>query len=127
MEIFFLEGKNCIKLCECSNGGECDSGSGNCQCQPGFQGAKCEKICDSQSFGLGCLKKCECNGNSCDPVSGDCLCFKPGFTGPFCNIPCPVGTWGPGCIGKCNCQNNGTCDHRNGADFFKLHFLYLIF
>lgn len=36
-------GADCVQRCNCSNGGVCDSASGNCTCGLGWTGTHCDK------------------------------------------------------------------------------------
>uniref|UniRef100_UPI00358E189F multiple epidermal growth factor-like domains protein 11 n=1 Tax=Myxine glutinosa TaxID=7769 RepID=UPI00358E189F len=87
-------GQDCLRLCPCQNGADCDPVSGSCSCLPGFRGRRCQLPCPANTFGPGCSLLCNCrNGGSCDQASGACMC-PPGFTGTLCEQACSAHTCG---------------------------------
>ncbi|MCB9786579.1 MAG: OmpA family protein [Deltaproteobacteria bacterium] len=82
-------GSDCSGVCDCNNGGSCDSGlggTGACTCLPGFYGADCSGVCDCQ------------NGGTCDQgADGDGSCT------------CAAGFYGADCTGVCNCDDAFAC------------------
>ncbi|GCB81836.1 hypothetical protein scyTo_0022240 [Scyliorhinus torazame] len=78
-------GKDCIQLCKCQNGADCDHVTGECLCRTGFIGNHCEQKCPPGTFGYGCQQLCECMNNAtCDHVTGTCYCTS-GFKGIHCD------------------------------------------
>lgn len=115
---------------ECENGGE-ESESNGCVCLPGFDGKRCEKVCQRGHFGPGCRLTCpdaNCRGYlicNLDPIGCHCA---PGFTGYDCEQPCHEGHWGPECFMKCPpCLNttcdpfSGTCEHHQPVQLAKIY------
>ncbi|VDM61018.1 unnamed protein product [Angiostrongylus costaricensis] len=78
------------KPCTCDptkHTGNCEEGTGNCYCQPRFEGENCDR-CSKGYYDPPECKKCECTvegttGDVCSPDNGQCPC-KPGFGGIFC-------------------------------------------
>ena len=80
---------------EASTSSQCDLLTGECQCQPGATGAKCDR-CQAGFWNLGPngCESCGCNtdfavGGTCDQETGQCECL-PGVVGQNCNR-CPEG------------------------------------
>ncbi|XP_045682562.1 stabilin-2 [Phyllostomus hastatus] len=99
----------------CNNRGVCldqYSATGECKCNPGFNGTACE-LCWPGRFGPDC-QPCGCSDHGqCDEGitgSGQCLC-EAGWTGRFCDtqtvLP-PVCT--PPCSANATCKENNTCE-----------------
>ncbi|EDW03625.1 GH10404 [Drosophila grimshawi] len=78
----------------CSNHGECDCGS--CNCDPGYTGTYCE-----------CLECYDCDENRAECHCGQCVC-KYGWSGTRCNCKESVEE----CIGPTGdiCSKRGNCD-----------------
>uniref|UniRef100_A0A672KI38 Platelet endothelial aggregation receptor 1 n=1 Tax=Sinocyclocheilus grahami TaxID=75366 RepID=A0A672KI38_SINGR len=54
-------GPNCAKECLCHNGGHCDPEKGQCQCDPGFKGPRCDhRMCPDGTYGMHCEHRCLC-------------------------------------------------------------------
>lgn len=54
----------------------CDINNGHClACTIGYQGPRCNQVCENQTYGLGCSFGCgKCiNGETCHHVNGSCL------------------------------------------------------
>ncbi|XP_064645101.1 protein draper-like [Lineus longissimus] len=110
-------GKQCSKMCNCSNSAYCDPALGNCYCQLGFRGTSCEHPCAEGKFGLGCGQTCQCyNDATCNSKSGACTC-KNGWTGEMCERTCKAGTHSLNCTGKCDCHESKGhgCNPMDGA------------
>ena len=108
-------GLNCSQSCSCDHGG-CNPVSGNCTCDRGWKGQRCDQVCSN--CGQPCPPCFHGNG-SCDQVSGKCLCF-PGYQGSSCLEACSVGYCGDKCQQKCDCANGETCHHVTGQCLCKL-------
>ncbi|KAM8716791.1 hypothetical protein ACLKA7_003630 [Drosophila subpalustris] len=78
----------------CSNHGDCDCGS--CNCDPGYTGSYCE-----------CLECQDCDKERAECFCGQCVC-KYGWSGTRCN--CKEST--DGCTGPTGeiCSGRGSCD-----------------
>lgn len=105
-----------ISACGCSTAGSrseiCDADSGRCECQPNYQGLKCNR-CAPGYYGFPACTACNCNAegtkagsSGCDSQTGECAC-KPIYTGRQCDR-CLSGFYGfPDCK-QCNCNPAGT-------------------
>ncbi|XP_034353974.1 stabilin-1 isoform X2 [Arvicanthis niloticus] len=99
----------------CSDHGVCMdgiSGSGQCNCHPGFAGTACE-LCAPGAFGPQC-QACHCTQHGrCDEGlggSGSCFCDE-GWTGPRCEVQLelqPVCT--PPCAPQAVCRLGNSCE-----------------
>ena len=58
----------------CSDGSETKETWGyQCDCEPGFEGHRCERACAEGTYGRNCLGSCDCkHGADCNPVTGEC-------------------------------------------------------
>ncbi|KAI1882461.1 hypothetical protein AGOR_G00251000 [Albula goreensis] len=108
-------------VCNCSSEGvldpdDCDEGTGQCSCLPGYVGLQCED-CEEGHFtngSTGCLP-CSCDSygavnQHCDS-SGACVC-KPGVFGPKCD-DCHPGFFrfsSTGCQ-PCQCNSHSSYCH----------------
>lgn len=106
-------GAGCGQRCNCSNGGVCDSATGNCTCGLGWTGPHCEK-------GLTLLHLLIVTAPIWSAVDdkakhGDSKQVNGFFILFICLSECPGGRFGANCHLKCNCQNNGTCDRVTGT------------
>ena len=122
-----INAKDCSP-CDCDREGsrECDHFTGQCQCLPGVEGARCDQ-CQADHWGFalhgeaGCVE-CGCSEASvysqCDLETGQCTC-KPGVTGQKCDR-CLNGYWnlGPNGCEVCGCNTvfaiGGGCNPLNG-------------
>jgi len=103
----------------CSGNGECNIGTGMCECADGFYGIDCSQIeCTNTDVHPGCGENGECRENSVE-IDGQlrsvCDCIQ-GFTGDDCStLDCPGD---PDCSGfgscvqgqypaQCGCENSG--------------------
>ena len=61
--------------------------TGECRCQPGYQGEQCERRCDDGYYGDGCRHRCRCRRHEkCDFVTGACTSnCPPGWIGDDCS------------------------------------------
>ena len=61
-----------ILQCFCHNEATCNPVNGDCKCQPGFTGSRCEQYCPEGYWGDDCSEPCQCPGHNyvCDPVRG---------------------------------------------------------
>ncbi|PIK54330.1 hypothetical protein BSL78_08758 [Apostichopus japonicus] len=108
-------GEQCLHVCKCLNGADCDVVTGSCDCQPGFTGLYCDSICAEGSFGVGCNITCSCHNRAyCNHTNGHCSC-TPGWIGPSCEFACGVGLYGQDCLESCQCENGAACDHVTGS------------
>ncbi len=92
----------------CSGHGDCDTGSGFCECHPGFSGRECSV--------LTCLNNCN-NRGVCDPLVAGCVCGSD-YSGVDCGFPVRP-SYGvhqqhysdPFIVQACplNCSGNGDC------------------
>ncbi|XP_020558993.1 laminin subunit beta-3 isoform X2 [Oryzias latipes] len=116
--------------CSCSPDGSmsdvCEPVTGQCPCQPHFQGRTCDR-CSSGYWKPALSKRCEpcsCDPTSstsdaCDQLTGQCWC-RPGFGGRTCS-ECPDGSYGDPLTGcqRCQCDAEGSlpggCDKQTGA------------
>lgn len=79
-------GLNCMQLCECQNGADCDPLNGSCKCLTGWSGEKCDVSCPEGYYGINCKERCNCDqGVQCDPIDGECIC-PPGYHGKNCDL-----------------------------------------
>ncbi|XP_025108636.1 multiple epidermal growth factor-like domains protein 6 [Pomacea canaliculata] len=84
-------GINCNKKCgACRNNWTCDAVTGYCpaNCEPGWQGFRCDQTCAEGYFGPDCAKTCgSCKNSSvCDSILGNCPAgCESGWRGPTCN------------------------------------------
>ncbi|KAJ8333295.1 hypothetical protein SKAU_G00421910 [Synaphobranchus kaupii] len=99
----------------CSKHGKCAEGhlgTGNCTCDPGFQGVACE-LCDAGHYGPSC-QACNCteHGVCQEGVKGSGACFcDQDWTGRRCESPLvakPVCS--PVCSPDAVCKENNTCE-----------------
>ncbi|XP_069133386.1 protein draper-like isoform X2 [Argopecten irradians] len=116
-------GINCTETCSCNQNTStnCNSTSGECVCQPGYTGSRCNQTCENNTFGESCSQRCQCDpitSVACDHVTGNCGCVS-GWTGAFCNETCSAGTYGDQCKTNCTCPINANpvCHHVNGTCF----------
>ncbi|XP_004712612.1 multiple epidermal growth factor-like domains protein 9 [Echinops telfairi] len=116
-------------VCNCSRVGSldanrCNQTTGQCECQPGYQGLRCETCKEgfhmNHTRHAGLCLPCGCSldgalGILCDS-SGKCQC-KIGIIGSTCN-QCQDGYYGfskNGCL-PCRCSNrSASCDALTGA------------
>ncbi|KAK3506985.1 hypothetical protein QTP70_034266 [Hemibagrus guttatus] len=125
-------GSGCVP-CHCNSFGsksfDC-SESGQCRCQPGVTGQKCDRCAPGQfNFQEGGCTPCECShvGNNCDPGTGRCLC-PPNTVGDRCE-KCAPNHWGhdiaTGCK-ACGCNMMGAvtqqCNVNTGCCFCRDQF-----
>lgn len=104
-------GEDCALLCNCSNGGLCDSVSGSCTCGLGWTGPHCdtgERYC-TVSRPMQNPKKWLSHPGDEMGLTAVSLCLS------ACVIECPPGTFGANCQLKCDCRNNGSCDRLTGT------------
>ena len=87
----------------CSGHGTCDS-SGQCECDVGYDGYRCDSVCPG-----GTGNKCNLNGDCIVPQSGDpyCICYA-GYTSSDCSKQCPGGASNV-CSGNGICLDDGSC------------------
>ncbi|XP_008831692.1 multiple epidermal growth factor-like domains protein 9 [Nannospalax galili] len=113
-------------VCNCSDVGSldvnhCNQTTGQCECQPGYQGLHCETC--KESFYLhptGLCQPCDCSPHGALSIlcnsSGNCQC-RVGVTGSMCD-QCRDGYYGfskNGCL-PCQCNNrSASCDALTGA------------
>lgn len=79
-------GKDCSSICTCRSNDECDSITGQCNCQIGYTGQTCIDTCPEGYYGNECNLTCDCSYNgtlSCDPFNGTCYCMEQ-WTGQRC-------------------------------------------
>ncbi|KAJ8311560.1 hypothetical protein KUTeg_010915 [Tegillarca granosa] len=119
---------------------DCNAGTGECTCKPGWTGVRCDTACQAPFYGEKCMKICDClNGGMCHHVTGECqcpagyqgvsnkhllfallvintpvVCFI-SWTGLDCNSPCSNYTFGMNCTEKCKCQNGAYCNFVTGT------------
>ncbi|XP_058247538.1 laminin subunit alpha-2 isoform X3 [Hemibagrus wyckioides] len=125
-------GSGCVP-CHCNSFGsksfDC-SESGQCRCQPGVTGQKCDRCTPGHfNFQEGGCTPCECShvGNNCDPGTGRCLC-PPNTVGDRCE-KCAPNHWGhdiaTGCK-ACGCNVMGAvtqqCNVNTGCCFCRDQF-----
>ncbi|KAK7092975.1 uncharacterized protein [Littorina saxatilis] len=97
-----LFGIQCDQVCQCEYG-TCHTEAGQtytCQCDPGWQGLKCDTPCPAGTYGTNCLSACQCVHGNCSTETGYCTC-DPGFIGESCQSQCPTNTYGVLCSGNC--------------------------
>ena len=109
--------KGC-KECDCDvtgtiKGVECDIQTGQCQCQPGVTGARCDQ-CEPEHYGFGSNGCSACNCDKTGSTQGECdqmgMCeCRPGVHGQQCNqcLPGHYGLSKEGCQ-PCNCDESGS-------------------
>ncbi|XP_025101776.1 receptor-type tyrosine-protein phosphatase kappa-like isoform X2 [Pomacea canaliculata] len=114
-------GANCTECGHCQENSVCDYKTGKCpgKCDSGWQGERCDRVCDLFKYGPDCEYKCgSCKDNvSCDRFTGVCSsACQPGYLTQYCNQSCTAGRYGDNCTDTCgNCLNNKTCDPVNGT------------
>ncbi|XP_007934860.1 multiple epidermal growth factor-like domains protein 9 [Orycteropus afer afer] len=116
-------------VCNCSRVGSldvnrCNQSTGQCECQPGYQGLHCETCKGgfylNHTSGSGLCLPCDCSPDGALSIlcnsSGKCQC-KVGVTGSTCN-QCQDGYHGfseSGCL-PCRCNNHSaSCDDLTGV------------
>ena len=92
----------------CSNRGSCNSGSGRCECDEGFEGSACERIsCPRNAQGKSCNGVGTCESllrlNALRTVSGNPSPTTYGETGPLRST---VDTWDAYKIQGCLCEGH---------------------
>ncbi|XP_058158459.1 multiple epidermal growth factor-like domains protein 9 isoform X2 [Dasypus novemcinctus] len=116
-------------VCNCSMAGSldvnrCNQTTGQCECQPGYQGLRCETCKEgfylNLTSGSGLCLPCDCSPHGALSLlcnsSGKCQC-KVGVTGSSCD-QCQDGYYGFSKNGCFPCQCNGrsaSCDAVTGA------------
>ncbi|XP_052791681.1 multiple epidermal growth factor-like domains protein 11 [Mya arenaria] len=115
-------GKDCSSRCgHCRDGVGCAKVFGNCPargCERGYNGAQCDTMCTSKTFGYNCEGHCHCNNISeqCNVVNGHCSsgCAN-GWTSGNCSTTCTDGAYGLHCSSKCShCRDSGVCEKVTG-------------
>ncbi len=83
---------------DCSGHGTCDTTTGKCACDAGYDPPACTKA------PIQCPSDCSGHG-TCDTTTGKCTCGT-GYNPPACTAP-----------GQCpsNCSGHGTCDTTTGT------------
>ncbi|XP_065923424.1 uncharacterized protein [Magallana gigas] len=103
--------ENCSMPCppHCVNS-RCHLETGHCfECEDGYQGPKCEQLCQNNTFGGSCSENCgHClSGLQCHHVTGSCyLGCAPGYYGSQCKTACPSG----------NNRSNGNCIQEDSSE-----------
>jgi hypothetical protein len=84
----------------CSNHGDCNAATGECACEPRWEGAGCEtpKFCPQNCTGHGMC------------FHGDCYC-DPGFNGTTCSIYTGCAAPNAAASGGVECGGHGVCAH----------------
>uniref|UniRef100_A0A8D2M6L8 Multiple EGF-like-domains 6 n=1 Tax=Zonotrichia albicollis TaxID=44394 RepID=A0A8D2M6L8_ZONAL len=101
-------GLECRQACDCLNGAHCDPVTGQCQCPPGWTGARCAQgrcLCPGQVSVGGALPALH---GTLEPglAHRPCLLCSP--------AACPENSYGQNCSHTCRCFNNATCSHISG-------------
>jgi len=108
-------GPSCL-LCpgdgDCNGHGTCDSGvsgSGTCQCDNGFWGTTCSKLCPGMDQGQPCY-----GHGICNTTTGTCSCFASGSLGFWdagtqCTS-CVRNYYGSSCRAQCLATNGNVCN-----------------
>jgi syndecan 4 len=128
---------DCGTLCPTTERGICNDGgvcvAGECRCEPGFAGSKCEHECPMQCSGQGHCELCGTDSARClcnvGFAGNDCAASAPGFwkNEMHVAVECPAGYFLPcnghgDCSptdGKCHCNPKYTgfaCEQQKGAD-----------
>ncbi|KAK3580424.1 hypothetical protein CHS0354_035467 [Potamilus streckersoni] len=89
---------NCTTRCgHCRDSSICDKFSGLCpsnQCSEGWDGKRCDKVCDLGHYGPNCVHRCgHCLNVTCDQSTGICpedVGCESGWQGSRCDINVPV-------------------------------------
>jgi len=114
-------------LAECSNKGDCDRKSGECDCFDGYDGVACERtVCPNDCNGRGICytaKQLAVEASATYDTPWDamkhvgCVCDL-GYRGPDCSLQeCPSGTdilSGKGNSKGRDCSGRGLCDYDTG-------------
>ncbi|XP_033737764.1 cell death abnormality protein 1-like isoform X2 [Pecten maximus] len=90
---------NCNNNCTNCLGNLCDPTSGTCECEAGYHGDQCDRICPSN-----------CRHNLCDMASGRCTECETGFHGTNCSKGCPSN-----CKDRMCMQEDGRCTGKKAS------------
>jgi hypothetical protein len=105
-------GFGCVKVCPaaaadgtgaCTNHGVCNTDTGSCVCNAGYDGLDCSSACGTVLVGT---HRVTCAGNGACK-NDRCVCLF-GYWGDLCDKTCPGGANNP-------CSDRGTCNVTTGA------------
>ncbi|CAC5357941.1 unnamed protein product [Mytilus coruscus] len=78
-------GNGCNSTCTCDTNSRCHPVTGECLCEPGFNGKDCSKECSAGFYGPSCIYECKCSRTSvCNTQTGECTCDR-GWIGKYCD------------------------------------------
>lgn len=77
---------NCNQKCNCKNKAKCRKNDGQCICDPGWMGNRCDEVCPEGFYGNHCMESCKCPiGNFACHAARGCVCSV-GYYGEKCDV-----------------------------------------
>nr|XP_022309502.1 receptor-type tyrosine-protein phosphatase zeta-like [Crassostrea virginica] len=114
-------GDECLECPSHCTNNTCQIKVGHCfDCEDGYTGPMCEKVCPTGRYGVNCSFRCgNClDEKSCHHINGTCISgCSPGWKGEWCDQNCDLGYFGFECNSNCkipNCVNSTSCDPISG-------------
>uniref|UniRef100_A0A2C9JE70 Cubilin n=1 Tax=Biomphalaria glabrata TaxID=6526 RepID=A0A2C9JE70_BIOGL len=112
-------GHNCSSVCDCfvANSADCNDVDGQCLCNKGWTGPKCDRLIDQCANASFCTAANEACYNISGVLSCDCATgfYKPS-SGASCQ-DCDNAHFGQNCLNSCQCDihNSLDCNDMNGT------------
>nr|XP_022309501.1 uncharacterized protein LOC111115154 isoform X2 [Crassostrea virginica] len=114
-------GDECLECSSHCVNNTCQMQVGYCfDCEDGYTGPMCEKVCLEGQYGQRCSFRCgNClDEEPCHHINGTCVSgCSPGWKGEMCDQNCDLGNFGFECNSNCkipNCVNSTSCDPISG-------------